>query len=434
MWCRLGTLCDYGVCQSASPDEISADSWVLDLEDIEKDTGTLLQRIKKCHRPTTSNKHIFKAGNVLYSKLRTYLNKVLIADTDGYCTSEILPLDFGEYILAVYARHVLMSKMFLDYTAQCGYGVKMPRLGTRDGRKALFPIPPLAEQQRIVAQIETLLDYVDIIDTDAETLEKSITRAKQKILDLAIRGKLVPQDPSDEPVSELLKKIKAEKDALIKAGKLKKDKHESFIFKSDDNCYHENIDGKVTDITDEIPFEIPDSWFWCRLNILCSILNGDRGQNYPAKSSLSPVGIPFVSALNIEKGKILKEKLLCLTQEQFSLLRAGKFQRGDILLCIRGSLGKYAIVNDEIGAIASSLVILRPLVKQNFSIATIIAYWIESQLFTSEMRKYDNGTAQPNLAAADLSKFLFPFPPLAEQKRIVSQVEKLFSVLETMRG
>ncbi len=301
-------------------------------------------------------------------------------------------------------------------------------------RNVCIPIPPIKEQKRIIEHIESWRECMDCIDADAADLDKSITLAKQKILDLAIRGKLVPQDPTDEPASELLKKIKAEKEALVKAGKIKKDKHESFIFKSDDNCYHENIDGKVTDITDEIPFNLPESWCWCRLNTLCSILNGDRGQNYPAKSSLSPVGIPFVSALNIEKGKILKDKLLCLTQEQFSLLRAGQFQRGDILLCIRGSLGKYAIVNDEIGAIASSLVILRPLVKQDFSIATIVAYWIESQLFTREMRKYDNGTAQPNLAAADLSKFLFALPPLAEQKRIVSQVEKLFSVLETMRG
>ena len=98
---------------------------------------------------------------------------------------------------------------------------------------------------------------------------------RQKILDLAIRGKLVPQDPTDEPASELLKKIKAEKDALVKAGKLKKDKHESFIFKSDDNCYHENIDGKVTDITDEIPFELANGWSWCRLNNVASLADGD---------------------------------------------------------------------------------------------------------------------------------------------------------------
>ena len=93
---------------------------------------------------------------MLYSKLRTYLNKVLVADMDGFCTSEILPLDFGDNVLSDYARHVLMSKMFLDYTAQCGYGVKMPRLGTNDGRRALFPLPPFAEQQRIE---QTIIQY-----------------------------------------------------------------------------------------------------------------------------------------------------------------------------------------------------------------------------------------------------------------------------------
>ena len=150
-WCRLGTLCNYGVCQSADAAEIPENAWVLDLEDIEKDTGRLLCRIYKQDRPPTSSKHVFHQGNVLYSKLRTYLNKVLVADQDGFCTSEILPLDFGRHILPEFARCVLMSKMFLDYTAQCGYGVKMPRLGTEDGRKALFPLPPLDEQKRIIA-------------------------------------------------------------------------------------------------------------------------------------------------------------------------------------------------------------------------------------------------------------------------------------------
>ena len=89
---------------------------------------------------------------------------------------------------------------------------------------------------------------------------------RQKILDLAIRGKLVPQNPTDEPASELLKKIKAEKDALVKAGKIKKNKHESFIFRGDDNRYYEQIDGKTSDITDEIPFDLPNSWDWCRFS------------------------------------------------------------------------------------------------------------------------------------------------------------------------
>ena len=174
MWCRLGELCDYGTCNSVRLSEIPDDAWVLDLEDIEKDSAILQQRVKKVERKTTSVRHSFLAGNVLYSKLRTYLNKVLVADIEGFCTTEILPLDFKGFVIPEYARHVLMSQMFLDYTAQCGYGVKMPRLGTNDGKKALFPLPPIAEQQRIVYKIKQIFDRLDEIE------KVIITKIKEK--------------------------------------------------------------------------------------------------------------------------------------------------------------------------------------------------------------------------------------------------------------
>lgn len=162
-WVRLGSLCDYGVCQSKLPSEIPSNCWLLELEDIEKDTGRLLKRVFRAEREASSPKHSFKKGNVLYSKLRTYLNKVLIADMDGCCTSEILPLDFGKKVDTEYARLVLMSSMFLSYTVTCGYGVKMPRLGTEDGRKALFPLPPLPEQQRIVDSTKEYIELLGIL-------------------------------------------------------------------------------------------------------------------------------------------------------------------------------------------------------------------------------------------------------------------------------
>ncbi|MDR1742307.1 MAG: restriction endonuclease subunit S [Dysgonamonadaceae bacterium] len=168
----------------------------MDLEDIEKDTAKLLQRVKKCDRKTTSTRHSFVEGNVLYSKLRTYLNKVLVADEDGFCTTEILPLDFKGYVVPEYARRVLMSQMFLDYTEQCGYGVKMPRLGTTDGQKAPFPLPPLAEQRRIVSVIESAFALIDVIEDSKTSLQQIIKQAKAKTLDLAIKGKLVSVSPA----------------------------------------------------------------------------------------------------------------------------------------------------------------------------------------------------------------------------------------------
>ena len=156
-WCRLGEIVPFGVCQNAEPQEINDEDWILDLEDIEKDSGKILSFKTKKEVDSKSTKHIFKKGFVLYSKLRPYLNKCVIAPKDGFCTSEILPLDFGDMIYNKYAQLYLMSPFFVDYTNSLSFGVKMPRLGTEDGRKALFPLPPLAEQKRIVAAIEKML-------------------------------------------------------------------------------------------------------------------------------------------------------------------------------------------------------------------------------------------------------------------------------------
>ncbi len=152
--CCLGEICDYGNCINVDSTSIAESAWILDLEDIEKDTGIVLKKIKKSERNAASTKHLFHKGQVLYSKLRPYLNKVVLADEDGYCTSEILPLDFSEIIVPGYARYFLMSPTFLRYANKCSYGVKMPRLGTTDGKKAILSLPPIEEQKRIVIAIE----------------------------------------------------------------------------------------------------------------------------------------------------------------------------------------------------------------------------------------------------------------------------------------
>ncbi|MFV0578696.1 MAG: restriction endonuclease subunit S [Fusobacterium ulcerans] len=177
---------------------------------------------------------------------------------------------------------------------------------------------------------------------------------------------------------------------------------------------------------DEQPYEIPENWEWVRFNSIVEILNGDRGKNYPSKDKLIKTGtIPFISAINLENGKILLDKLLFLKEEQYNNLRAGRIKEKDFLFCIRGSLGKFGKNFYERGAIASSLVILRTINKERI-VNNFIGKYLDTNLMKREILKYNNGTAQPNLSAENLGKFLFPLPPLKEQKRIVEKLDSMF--------
>lgn len=238
-----------------------------------------------------------------------------------------------------------------------------------------------------------------------------IKKLRELILELAVRGKLVPQDPNDEPASELLKRIAAEKAELVKQGKIKKPK-------------------LLPEISEEEkPFELPMGWEWVALQEICSLENGDRSKNYPNKSTLVETGIPFVNAGHLENGNIRQEDMTFITPEHFSILRSGKFLDGDILFCLRGSLGKSAIVQNLSGAIASSLVIVRVF---NPTFNKYIHLYFDAPLSYDFINKYDNGTAQPNLAATDLARFLVPLPPLDEQSRIVNKITELMSLCDQL--
>ncbi|EJB1333721.1 restriction endonuclease subunit S [Salmonella enterica] len=238
-----------------------------------------------------------------------------------------------------------------------------------------------------------------------------IKKLRELILELAVRGKLVPQDPNDEPASVLLKRIAAEKAELVKLGKIKKPK-------------------PLPEISEEEkPFELPEGWEWVALQAICSLENGDRSKNYPNKSTLVETGIPFVNAGHLENGNIRQEYMTFITPEHFSILRSGKFLDGDILFCLRGSLGKSAIVQNLSGAIASSLVIVR-VFEPTFN--KYIHLYFDAPLSYDFINKYDNGTAQPNLAATDLARFLVPLPPLDEQSRIVNKITELMTLCDQL--
>ncbi len=239
-----------------------------------------------------------------------------------------------------------------------------------------------------------------------------ITKLRELILELAVRGKLVPQDTNDEPASLFLEKIAVEKAELIKKGEIRKSKSLPKISKK------------------EQPFDLPLGWEWIHINEIVGLENGDRGKNYPNKSALVDKGIPFINAGQLEGGVVSKKELSYITQGRFDILNGGKFRNGDILFCLRGSLGKCALVsNFGIGAIASSLIIMRPIMSR---LEHFIMLVLNSTLTKIIISKYNNGTAQPNLSGADLAKFPVPLPPLAEQHRIVAKVDELMMLCDQL--
>ena len=251
-WVRLGDCTGYSQTKpKISPKDITDDMWSLDLEDIQKESGAILTRTAASKRKITGDKVLFYKGQVLYSKLRPYLKKILIAPDNGICTPELVP--FNTYL--VYANYIVyvLRSPHIDYVVNSvTYGVKMPRVGTETMVNLLIPLPPLSEQKRIVAKIEELLPLIGRYAVAYEKLEQFNAKfpedMKKSILQYAIQGKLVEQRAEEGTGEELYQQIQAEKQRLIAEKKIKKEKTLPEIAEN------------------EIPFDIPESWKWVRLN------------------------------------------------------------------------------------------------------------------------------------------------------------------------
>lgn len=383
-WTTLGEISNYGINTSVKVEEIDDNNWVLELEDIEKDSAKLIQKLSKNKREIKGTRHKFYKGNVLYSKLRTYLNKVLIASEDGYCTTEIMPFDTYGILSNEYICHVLRSSYFLDYTLQCGYGVKMPRLSTTDACNGVIPLPPLHEQYRIVKEIKRWFTLISMIEKEKDNLRETIKQAKAKVLDLAIHGKLVPQNPNDKPAVELLKRINPKAEII-----------------SDNGHYQKLPDG------------------WC-LTILGSIGTWQSGAT-PSRLRKDYYGgnIPWLKTGDLNDGIItnipefITEKALKETSVKLN-------PTDSILIAMYGAtIGKIGILSFPATTNQACCACLDYKIDKMY-----IFYFLLSNRINFVSR--GGGGAQPNISKEKIVNTTFPLPPLAEQKRIVSKIEELF--------
>ena len=416
-WVRLGTISTYAETKKKiNAQDADPNLWGLDLEDIEKG-GQLISQKTVGERKAVGDKTIFKCGDILYSKLRPYLLKILVAPNNGICTPEIVPFNLYGKVNAYYIVEFLKSPYVDQVINSVTYGVKMPRVGTEAMTSLLVPLPPISEQARIITKLRCVLPEVQSYNTAYEKGEKLTTefpiQLKKSILQYAVQGKLVPQDPADEPASVLLERIRTEKEKLIKAGKIKRDKHESVIFRRD-NSYYEKVDGIERCIDDELPFEIPESWEWCRLGtILQKLTDGTHSTpKYTAR------GIPFISVKDISSGKISFERTKFISKTEHELLASRcDPHRDDILLTKVGTTGIPVLVDtDRPFSIFVSVAQLRfstELLDKFFLI-----YLLKSPLVQTQCRENTKGVGNKNWVMRDIANTLICIPPLAEQKRI----------------
>ena len=382
----------------------------------------------------------FSYGDVLMTL--TGENKPDIAKAVAYLGTEPIAAS-GD--LAFWTQHG-MNPLFLSYIMASPYIIaRKVALATGDiivhisGDKLgtiLLPVPPLAEQERIVACIqeaELVIENYAIKATALQKLQDSFPEAlKKSILQEAVQGKLVPQDPSDEPAEALLERIRAEKQRLIKEGKIKKDKHESVIFRRD-NSHYEKRGSEEVCIDDELPFEIPGSWAWAYFGNISFVtkLAGFEYTKYIAPA-LTNHGIPLFKGKNIQNGKLIEHFEGFIPETVSNELWRSQLSKRCLLTPYVGSIGNVAVFPGTYKAhLGSNVGKIEPY-SDNGVLIEYILYFLRSAAGYEQLTKHKKATAQESISIEAIRNVLMPIPPLNEQERIVSAIDTALNIVQKL--
>ena len=394
MWVKLGNVSDYGGTKlKVSPDDIDSSTWVLDMEDIEKESGKILLYKTGIHKSIKGDRAVFSKGDILYSKLRPYLKKILIAPEDGVCTTELVPFSCYGGVNHQYIVSVLRSPYVTNIVNAASYGVKMPRVGKDIMENLIIPFPPLAEQKRIADTIQKYLAEIEQLEKDEEALaelQKAFPgKMKASILQQAIQGKLTDQRKEDGNAQDLYNQIQEEKQKLIKEKKIQKTKSLP----------------KIED--DEIPFEIPENWMWVRLEDIIYTIGSKRNQI--KEKEVLPKGIYKVVSQS-------KEPVIGYCNDQSKVLH---IEKDCIVFGDHTALVKYINFDFVVGADGVK-------VWKTYS-------GIETKFLLFALKFYLQGISNRGGYSRHykfIKDKLIPLPPLAEQKRIVEKLDNLLPLCE----
>ena len=391
--------------------------------------GTVLSTKEKVNQYAADN--TFKSGispiGTLIMSFKLTVGKVSILGIDAYHNEAIIsifPFVDDDRIVTSYLFKVLP---LIAQNGDTKTAIKGATLNSDSLSNLLIPLPPLTEQKRIVNRIVELEPYVsayDIAETHLTALNTTFPEAlKKSILQEAVQGKLVPQNPDDEPASVLLERIRAEKQELIKQGKIKQNKNESVIITRDKIPY-EIIDGKERCIADEVPFEIPDSWCWCKMGICLDVRDGTHDT-----PKYVPKGIPLVTSKNLCNGSIdfSTAKFISLEDHE-AISQRSKVDTDDIMFAMIGSIGNPVLYHgNEVFSIKNMALFKK--IENGMDMEYV--YWF-LYISQDDMKKYASGGVQSFVSLSYLRNYYIPIPPIAEQKRIVEKIKELMQYCDKL--
>ena len=415
VWCRLTSICSLiSDIDHKMPKAVDDGVLFLSAKDLLND-GTInytddVKMISEEDFFRLSKKALPQKNDIIYSRIGACLGKARVVTKDirfivSYSCCTIRPVIIDSTFLA----SILDGNFVLDQAKDGTQSVGVPDLGMASIKQFLIPIPPLTEQHRIDERLQYALNIVQKIAAGRNDLILAVSQTKSKILDLAIRGQLVPQNPDDEPASVLLERIRTEKEELIKAGKIKRDKKESIIFRGEDNSYYEKVGSTITNIDNSIPFEIPENWRFIRLKELWELISG-RDLS-PSEYNDNQDGIPYITgASNFRNGKI---ELVRWTPSPKVITR-----QGDLLLTCKGTVGEMAFNDFGNAHIARQIVAIRNTYGLNVEyLSFCISFYIE------EIKAVAKGLI-PGISREDILDLILPIPPENYQRLVVSQITK----------
>ena len=354
-------------------------------------------------------------GDLLLTVKGSGVGKMAFCDIiDVHIARQIMALRCTSVITPQYL-YIAISAILSNITAQAN-GI-IPGIRREIVLGAYLPLPPRSEQEKICKIADNTLHIIDDIDTNKGDLKKIIQITKSKILDLAIRGKLVPQIPDDEPASVLLERIRAEKEELIKQGKIKRDKKKSIIFKGEDNSYYEKIGDKIENIDDEIPFELPDGWGVVRLKELWELISGRDLST--SEYNADGVGVPYITgASNFVGGKV--ELVRWTTSPQVIT------EIGDLLLTCKGTIGEMAFNDFGSAHIARQIMAIRNKFTLNSEyLALCMGFYINA------IKSAAKGLI-PGISREDILNLILPVPALNYQAKVVERVVEVTNILSSL--